>query len=129
VIIKATGYFTTDDAHTLQMRVDLGGTTIGDASGITLPDLATGNEHWELEFVFTIRTTGVSGTAIGQGKFRFCEAIGGATNPCVESEMLNTSTFTVDTTIANALDVTAQWGTASSTSSITCTNLVIKAEN
>lgn len=125
-IVRARGNFSTNGTTpNLNLRVKVGGTTIASTAAFAVQDLGGLNEVWELEFEFTVRTTGASGTVIGQGGFEYCVV---HTN-CRNVDLLNTSTFTVNTTTTNAVDVTAEWGTAATANTITCTNLIIEAKN
>lgn len=68
-----------------------------------------GGEGFSLEYVVTIRSTGASGTAIANGTIWSADA-----NPLVNTTYTTsaTSTSTVDTTVANYLELTAQTGNA-----------------
>jgi hypothetical protein len=81
------------------------------------------NELIRLEALITCRTTGATGTVIGQGIYSEAHTGG------VDQALINTATSTIDTTASNTIDVTFQWGTASASNTITSTNLVISMIN
>lgn len=118
VRIKAWGFHSSTASPNLTMKVKFGSTVI----------LTTGthamhndtNSLWELEGVITCRTTGGSGTVFAQGLFQDFGTGGDSV------QMVNTATNTISTTSSQAVTVTAQWGTASASNTITCTNLVLE---
>ena len=81
------------------------------------PSHASTNDGFTMEVFLTCRTTGTSGSFIGQGFYQE------AGNTPVAVVML--AAQTVDTTKALPIDVTVQWDTASVNDSITSTNAVI----
>lgn len=102
---------------TIRIQVKLNSTTILDTTATTLLAI-TGSRRFELEFDITNRTTGVSGTIFSQGLFKYFRD-----NTTEEKiAMLNTSTNTIDTTIAQTLSVTVIWGSANINNTITSTN-------
>jgi hypothetical protein len=62
----------------------------------------------------TCRTTGASGTVIASGRLMITNSTGAASI----FKMINTSTVTVNTTAAAAIDVTQLFGTANASNSI-----------
>jgi hypothetical protein len=85
------------------------------------------NRAWEVVGDITCRTTGATGTVIGQGYFQHAQAPG--STAADHYEMPNTGATTIDTTAGGALDVTAQWGTADAGNTITSTNMTIEVLN
>jgi len=71
------------------------------------------NSRWNLEATLTVRATGAASTAAIATTAIFSS---GYTSPGTHFGGVNSTTF--DTTVANTLVVTAQWGTASLTSFI-----------
>lgn len=71
----------------------------------------------------TCRTTGGTGTVFGQGQYLELHSSGS-----VEG-MVATSTVTIDTTATQAVSVSFQWGTASASNTISCTNFTLEAIN
>lgn len=122
--VKGSGYYSNTVTPTLRMRVKIGTVTVLDSTAFTT-SLGAANNQWDLEGVITCRSVGASGTVIGQGTVSFNTS--GTTAQIVQ--MVNTSTATVDTTIANTVDLTVQWGTASASNTITCTDFTVEAMN
>jgi hypothetical protein len=75
------------------------------------------NDVWSLNIDFTIRAIGAAGVAsiVTLGAFHYTKT----NNASVQGFAFNTvNSTTFDTTISNALNVTAQWATASSGNNI-----------
>ena len=125
--IRVSGYLTTTGTPTLQIRWKLGSTTIADTTAQTLSASISGNEYFEAFIDLSCRTIGATGTVIGQGAFRY--HVGGGSAALDFLEALNTAAVTIDTTTALAVDVTAQWGTASASNTIVGTNTTIEILN
>jgi hypothetical protein len=105
-----TGHISSVNNHTLHIRIKSDGIALADTGIITMP--ATTNKHWKLDINFTIRAIGTSGVAsiASGGSFVYTK---NASNG-FEGANFSTETFTgFNTTIANTLVITAQWGTAS----------------
>jgi len=80
-----------------------------------LPQITT--KHFKLDVYFTVRTLGAAGVAsiASGGDFTYAkDASNGFEGASFSTE--NSTTF--DTTISNTLDITAQWGNASTNNSI-----------
>jgi hypothetical protein len=106
----ATGYLSSVNNHTLQIRIKSDGTILADTGIITMS--AATNKHWKLDVYFTIRTLGGPGVAsiATGGTFVYTKD---ASNS-FEGTNFSTETFTgFNTTVDNTLVVTAQWGQAS----------------
>lgn len=120
--VHATGIYSTIamTAGTLNIRLKFGSTVIVATGDVTATDNLT-NEVWTLDVVVTCRTAGGSGTVIAESVFR--PTVG----TVVQNgwKMLNTSTVTVDTTATQAVQLTADWGTADPGNTITGTNFVM----
>lgn len=117
------GYLGTTGTPTLRIRWKAGSTVLADTTAQTLSASISGNEWFEAFLDLTCRSVGVTGTVIGQGMFRYHLGAGAAGTDMLEA--LNTSPVTLDTTATQALDVTAQWGTANASNTITGTNASI----
>ena len=109
---------------TLRIRVKIGSTTIGDTGALALAGVIT-NEEWSVNYIMTCRTTGVTGTIFGQGDFNFDNAA----SEGLTFGMPSTTTTTIDTTIPQLLSITAEWGTADPTDTITSTNGILEFLN
>lgn len=121
VKIIISGYIGTNSTNTvITARLKLGGNTVASFS-FTLPASQSGNHFW-LEAILTCRTAGGSGTVIGQ--LFFGDSSGSGNREVGGSAQ--TTTTTIDTTTAQALDVTWQWTTANSNNTITLTNGIVE---
>lgn len=119
--IRALGYHSSTASPNITIRVKLGSTTI-----LTTGAIASGNgsdDAWVCDAFFTCRTTGGTGTVIGQGYY---EEVHGNGN---RGGMVNTATTTIDTTASQAISITVEWGTADAGNTISCTNVLIEVLN
>lgn len=120
-LISGLGIHSAVSNPNITINITLGATTIC-TTGVVNSANST-NALFEIRVRLTFRTLGVSGTLFCQGYFR--EEGGGLNN----FPMVNTSTTTIDTTSSQTFDVTVTWGTASSSNTITMTNLTIQLLN
>jgi hypothetical protein len=118
------GFMSDTGTPTLRIRVKLGSTTIGDTGAVALVGTIN-NEVFEVSYSLTCRTTGATGTVIGQGHFEFDNS----TNSGLFEGMPSTGTTTIDTTATQAISVTAEWGTADPADTISATNCTIEVLN
>jgi hypothetical protein len=119
--IRALGYHSSTGSPNITIRVKLGSTTI-----LTTGAITSGNgsdDAWVCDAFFTCRTTGGTGTVIGQGYY---EEVHGTGN---RGGMVNTATTTIDTTASQAISITVEWGTADAGNTISCTNVLIEVLN
>lgn len=107
-------YGTHSTAPTVRIRVKLGGTTLLDTAAYTTT-LSMSNRGWGVEAAIHCHVAGASGVLEAQGVARFSTSAAAG----VLLDMENTATSSVDTTTANALEVTVQWGTSNSANTIT----------
>lgn len=119
--VSAWGILSDTGTPTLRIQLKLGSTTVADTGAITLGGTIS-NNVWKCEVLLTCRTVGGSGTVFTQGLFHYDES----THAGTSLGMANTATSTIDTTATQAISLTADWGTASSSNTITCTNLVVE---
>lgn len=99
----------------LEIRVLSDGNTLADTGPITI--FATTNKDWEMFINFTVRTIGAAGVASIATSGRFLYNKNSASLP--ESEgFFNLNNTTFNTTVANTLNVTANWDTANPTNQI-----------
>ena len=110
-----SGMLSANNNNTLRIRVKSGAVVLGDTGIITLPGIT--NKFFDLYTQFTIRSIGVAGAAsiAVSGQFTYSKDAGNAFEG-VDFLSINTTTF--DTTISNTLDITAEWGAASTGNSI-----------
>ena len=110
-----SGALSADNNDTLRIRVKSGAVSLGDTGLITLPGIT--NKFFDLQIHFTIRTIGAAGVAsvAVSGQFTYSKNAG---NAFEGSDFVSINSTTFDTTVGNTLDITAEWGTASPTNSI-----------
>lgn len=127
--IRASGWVdTAAAAGTLQIRIRLGGiagTVILDSTAVAIANNLAAR-YWNVDAIITCRTVGVGGTVIGQTAFQHMVAAQG--NP-VWWEMTNIAAIALDTTIAEQVVLSAQWGTADVANIIACTNFILEVLN
>lgn len=114
---KAVFFGTYDNSAvsaTLTFRFKLGGTTVA-TMAITTPASALTNKPWRFELEFVATTLGVTGTwrTSGQGT--------AVVNTTVTAFLdIPTAATILNTTTAQALLITAQWGTAAAANTARC---------
>jgi hypothetical protein len=118
MLIYAWGTIGSTATPTLQIRAKFGAVTFCSTNAVALSAI-TGTNLWQASIYLTVRTVGGAGTLFSQGLFNYFT--GASTQ--ISVQMLNTTTSAIDTTIANTLDVSAQWGTTDPLNTISCTNL------
>lgn len=107
----ALGFHSASGNPSIRIRVYLNSTVILDTGTVTSGN--SSNATWEFRGWVTCRTAGKTGTIMAQGFY--IESAGG-TNLF---GMVNNNPITIDTTIAQTMNATVQWGTASNSNSIT----------
>ena len=110
------GVVNADNNQTIRIRVRTGAVLLLD-SGLQNLGSSVIDDVWSLNIDFTIRQTGAAGVAsiVSLGSFHYTNT----NNASVQGfgfNVVNSTTF--DTTISNTLDVTAQWGAASTGNNI-----------
>lgn len=113
-MVRVRGFHSAVANPTIRVRVYLNSTVVLD-TGVKSSGNGT-NDYWDMEGVVNCRSTGQTGTVMGQG---FYLETGGGSN---HFGMVNLSPITIDTTIPQTINVTVQWGTASNSNTITATN-------
>ena len=117
--IVAQGYYSTPATPaSLTITVNVGG-TIRITTGAVVQIASVTNGVWRLNCMLTTRTAGASGTQIANCIF---EGTGSTLTPG-EAPLQTASTWTIDTTATQALDVVATWSTATGSPTITSTNV------
>ena len=119
--VRSHGFISDTATPSSTIKIKLGSVTLITSTG-TLPS-GLSNAEVTFEFVFTFRSIGATGTVIGQGISRITS---GAFVSSAARALVMTAPATIDTTIANAMDVTYQWGTASASNTISMTNPIIE---
>jgi hypothetical protein len=110
------GVINADNNQTIRIRMRTGSVLLLD-SGLQNLGSAVIDDVWSLNVDFTIRQIGAAGVAsiVALGSFHYTKT----NNASVQGfgfNVVNSTTF--DTTISNTLDVTAQWGAASTGNNI-----------
>ena len=119
------GYMNETSTPSIRIRLKYGATTIFDSTAVTINSLGGSDKYFEAVYDITCRTTGATGTVFPQGRWQYTTNSGVVT-------LINgaiTSASTIDTTVSSALDLTAQWGTASASNTINVTNSTIEILN
>ena len=119
--IRAIGYFSDTGTPNITINVKLGATTIITTGAVALAGTIS-NNYWEVSSVLTCRTTGATGTIMGQGKFMYDES----THAGTTLGMVDTSADTIDTTASLDVNVTQTWGSSSASNTFTCTNFIVE---
>ena len=117
--IVGYGIHSASGSPTLRIKVKLGSTVVLDTTAIATKNST--NEVFHMMAEITCRTTGASGTLFAQGVY---DEVGFA-----GFQMVNTTTTTIDTTASQAITVTATWGTASASNTISMTNFSVEVLN
>ena len=104
------GHISSQNNRTLRIRVKANSVILGDTGLITMPQ--TTNQHWNLEVMFTIRATGGVGVAsiVSSGQFTYTKD---ASNAFEGEDFVTIENTNFNTLISNTLNITAQWGNAS----------------
>jgi hypothetical protein len=118
---KLRGYLNVSVTGTFAFDVQLGGTSLASVSSVVIAHPKT-NTLIELDFEFTVRSIGVSGTVIGQGIIMV--SLGSTASPLMV-ELVQTSPATIDTTSTNLLNYLIDWNSAF-TGNINITNAIIE---
>lgn len=81
-----------------------------------------------LRYLGQVRAIGSSGSIVGQGELQLGTALTTFTGRPIP-EVAASRTVTIDTTVAKALTVGAQWGTSSASNTITCNDFTVTLLN
>jgi hypothetical protein len=110
-----SGSLSADNNNTIVLKVKSGSIVLADSGAITLPGITS--KFFDINLHFTIRTIGAAGVAsiATSGQFTYSKDAGNAFEG-KDFFFINNTTF--DTTLGNTLDITAEWGTASTGNSI-----------
>lgn len=121
---EAWGKFSTDVATpgTLTIRSKFGATVLRTSGALTLLGGAT-NAGWMASGIFVLRTAGATGTVSTQLKIELDDSgfIGDSIVP-------SNGTVTINTTIANTFQLSAEWSVADTDNTITLENFVVVPE-
>lgn len=113
--VNMLGHITCQNNRTIRIRVKANSTVLGDTGVITLPQITS--KHFSFDINFTIRALGVPtfASVVTGAVFTYSKD---ASNIFEGANFVTINNTTFDTTIANTLDITAQWGNASLQNSI-----------
>jgi len=118
VTFVITGHFAhTVAGPTINFRFKIGSTTYCTTGAIATTLLAVTNKSWKAEVIVTCRSIGAGGTLFVQGTVLMDD---GTTYRILG--MPNSAAIAYNTTTANAVEFTAQWGTADPSNTISATN-------
>jgi hypothetical protein len=102
--------YTTTGTPTLRIKIKLGGTAIGDSTAFNAPT-GTANGRAFIDGYIFIDSVGATGSTRVEMLGNMMPASGGTATPLFFVGSLGT--ITIDFTVNQIIDVTAQWGTAS----------------
>jgi len=131
--IRAFGKLSTTGTPTLKIRARWGAAVSGVL--LALSDTLTmgsgvSNAVWELELYIQTRTNGSAGTAIAFGTLRIMTGAGTVVQSVFGVAGWQTpATATCDFTAATSLTLSAEWGTASSSNTLTGQVVSVEALN
>jgi collagen type VII alpha len=109
------GVVNTGNNQTIRIRLKTGSVILVDSGAQTINNVS--NNVWSLSVNFTIRATGAAGVAsiVSLGTFNYAKTVNGTVEGFSFNAVNNT---TFDTTVNNTLNVTVEWGAASTSNSI-----------
>ena len=113
--VVIAGVLNVDNNQTIRIRVKDGTSILADSGAKTISNIA--GDVFSLNVDFTVRALGGPGVAsiVTLGTFHYTKTSNASTQGFAFNNINNT---TFDTTIANALDITVQWGAANLGNSI-----------
>ena len=126
IIVKAWGYVIggAGSVRTLQLVVPYSG---GANVNIAIPDgYGTANDRWLLQREITVKTIGAGGTCLGGSTLIISVDNATAQYTGVQSDSADVS---INTTIANALTLTAAWDATTNGPTITCMGVSLEVYN
>lgn len=119
--IVGRGIHSATASPTINIKIKFGSTVITTTGAVTTKNGT--DDEFEILADITCRTAGAGGTVFAQGMY-----IESGTGANIFG-MANTTTTSVDTTASQTISVTAQWGTANASNSISLTNLTVEVLN
>lgn len=131
--LRVFGKYSTTGTPTLTFKVRWGGVTgtvIATTAAITTPSSVT-NALFDIELLITTRSNGSTGTVMANGEVTLHTGSAGSPTDAAFTAGGQTApaTATLDLTADTALSVTATWGTASASNTLTGVNYIIEALN
>jgi hypothetical protein len=120
------GYLGTyTSAPTLNIQTTLGGSAVSSSGAVSLTTVSMSIRGWSLEYLFTCRTTGSSGTVIGTGEFIWSNSA--TLFSCIP--VLSSTATTINTTTVQAIDVTMACSSANASNTVVCTVATVEVLN
>mgnify|MGYP003665395080 FL=1 len=114
---KIGGVISNQNNDTIIVRIKTGATLLASTGSISLSTATT--QGWECELDFTIATIGVTGLICTNGNFAYNRNTGSLEGFVFQDVQ------PIDTTIANTLDITVEWGQAKNQDEIYSANFVL----
>ncbi len=114
---KIGGVISNQNNDTIWIRIKAGSTILASTGNITLSTATT--QGWECELDFTIATIGATGSICTNGNFAYNRNAGSLEGFVFQDVQ------PIDTTIANTLDITVEWGQAKTQDEIYSANFVL----
>ena len=113
--VVTAGILNATNNQTIRIRVKSGSVVLLDSTAQPISNIT--NDVFSLNIDFTIRQLGAAGVAsiVSLGTFHYTKT-SNATTQGFAFNVVNSTTF--NTTISNTLDITVQWGAASTSNSI-----------
>jgi hypothetical protein len=120
--IKASGRISNAASATMTFRVKFGSTAVAASQAIALNATAKTNVTFDLEWGLVLRAIGATANLMHTAVFSSEAVIGVGTNTYAGSQSIPASAPAVgsnfDSTAAQQIDLTSQWGAASASNSI-----------
>lgn len=113
-----------NNAQTSRYRMKLGGVTVIDTGAIAASSNQPAPEEWVLNAVLTCRATGAAGSVMGQMDAAFWKD--GAAVLMQRYRVTAPVAVAIDTTVAQLIDLTLQWGTAAAANTVTVNNALVE---
>tara|TARA_R110000822_G_scaffold20546_5_gene65771 strand:+ start:344 stop:859 length:516 start_codon:yes stop_codon:yes gene_type:complete len=114
---KIGGVISNQNNDTIIVRIKTGATLLASTGSISLSTASS--QGWECELDFTIATIGVTGLICTNGNFAYNRNTGSLEGFVFQDVQ------PIDTTIANTLDITVEWGQAKNQDEIYSANFVL----
>lgn len=117
--VTVSGKYSDTGTPTLQLKLKMGSVTLLDLGAVTLGS-GVSNKQFQATFLLVVRTTGVSGTVQAS-----------LVNARLDDDLLQAiaNVATVDTTIAETLQLSAQWSASSASNTATLEVFLVEALN
>lgn len=117
--VTIAGIHSAVSSPNLTLNLKFGGTTVATTGSFATHNST--NEGFFAQMFLTCRSSGVNGTLQAQGTYQ--ENSGGIQG------LTNITTSTINTTIANTIDFTVIWSTASTSNAWSATNVIVESIN